>query len=51
MEKLEEEIEQIDAEMQGDAATDYKKIAELDERKTAAEERLLEIMEELEELE
>ncbi len=50
MEKLEEEIEQIDAEMQGEAATDYKKIAELDNRKNQAEERLLEIMEELEEL-
>ena len=51
MEKLEAEIEEIDAEMQGDAATDYKRIAELDARKTEAEERLLEIMEELEELE
>ena len=51
MEKLEVEIEEIDAEMQGDAATDYKKVAELDARKTEAEERLLEIMEELEELE
>ena len=51
MESLESEIEAIDAEMQGDAATDYKKVAELDARKTAAEERLLEIMEELEELE
>ena len=51
MEKLEAEIEEIDAEMQGDAATDYKKVAELDARKTEAEERLLEIMEELEELE
>jgi chromosome segregation ATPase len=51
MERLEAEIEEIDSEMQGDAATDYKKVAELDERKTKAEERLLEIMEELEELE
>ena len=51
MEKLEAEIEEIDAEMLGEAATDYKKIAELDERKNAAEERIFEIMEELEELE
>ena len=51
MEKLEAEIEEIDAEMQGDAATNYKKIAELDLRKTEIEERLLEIYEELEELE
>ncbi len=51
MEKLESEIEEIDAEMNGSAATDYKKVAELDNRKTEAEERLLEIMEELEELE
>ena len=51
MEKLESEIEEIDAEMNGSAATDYKKVAELDARKTEAEERLLEIMEELEELE
>ena len=50
MEKLEAEIEEIDAEMNGDAATDYKKVAELDARKTEVEERLLEIMEELEEL-
>ncbi len=51
MEKLEAEIEEIDSEMNGDAATDYKKVAELDARKTEVEERLLEIMEELEELE
>ena len=51
MEKLEAEIEEIDAEMNGSAAADYKKVAELDLRKTEAEERLLEIMEELEELE
>ena len=51
MEKLEAEIEEIDAEMQGEAATNYKRVAELDERKTQAEERLLEIMEELETLE
>jgi hypothetical protein len=48
--EIETEIEKIDGEMSGEAATDYKKIAELDERKTALEERLLEIYEELEEL-
>ena len=48
MEKLEAEIEEIDAEMNGEAATDYKKVAELDSRKTEIEERLLEIYEELE---
>ena len=48
MEKLEAEIEAIDAEMCGEAATDYKKVAELDARKTEIEERLLEIYEELE---
>ena len=50
MEALEAEIEEIDTEMSGDAATDYKRVAELDARKTEAEERLLEIYEELEEL-
>ena len=49
MEKLEAEIEEIDAQMSGDAATDYKKVAELDARKTEIEERLMEIYEELEE--
>ncbi len=48
MEKLEAEIEAIDEEMCGEAATDYKKVAELDARKTEIEERLLEIYEELE---
>ena len=51
MEKLEAEIEEIDAEMLGEAATNYKKVAELDARKTEIEERLLEIYEELESLE
>ena len=51
MAEIESEIERIDAEMSGDAATDYKKVAELDERKNALEERLLEIYEEIEELE
>ena len=46
-EKLEARIEEIDAELYGDAATDYKKAAELEEEKTAAEERLLEIYEDV----
>ncbi|MBR2335508.1 MAG: ABC-F family ATP-binding cassette domain-containing protein [Clostridia bacterium] len=50
MNDIEAEIEKIDAEMSGDAATDYKKVAELDEKKTSLEERLLEIYEELEDL-
>ena len=44
-EALEKEIEELDAELFGDAATDYTRAAELDARKTAAEERLLEIYE------
>jgi hypothetical protein len=48
MEKLEAEIEEIDAQMSGEAATDYKRVAELDARKTEIEERLMEIYEELE---
>ena len=47
MEKLEEELSLIEEEMNGEAATDYKKVAELDERKNAVEERLMEIYEEL----
>ena len=42
---LEREIEEIDAELFGEAASDYTRAAELDARKTAAEERLLEIYE------
>jgi len=42
---LEKEIETLDAELFGSAATDYTRAAELDARKTAAEERLLEIYE------
>ncbi len=42
-EKLEAQIEEIDAEMNGEAATDYTRLAELDEKKNALEERLLEI--------
>ena len=39
-EALEKEIEAIDAELFGSAASDYARAAELDARKTAAEERL-----------
>ena len=42
-EKIEKEIEEIDALMNGEAATDYTRLSELDERKNALEERLLEI--------
>ncbi len=45
---IEAEIEKIDAEMSGDAATDYVRVSELDARKSALEDRLLEIYEELE---
>jgi ATP-binding cassette subfamily F protein 3 len=46
-EKIENEIDCIDAQMSGDAAYDYKKLAELEEKKGALEERLLEIYEEI----
>ena len=46
--EIETEIDKIDAELAGDAATDYVRAAELDARKTELEERLLEIYEELE---
>lgn len=46
-EKLEARIEEIDGELYGSAATDYKKAAELEEEKNAAEERLLEIYEDI----
>lgn len=42
---LEREITEIDAELFGSAASDYTRAAELDARKTEAEERLLEIYE------
>ena len=51
MTSLEEELSRTEKEMQGDAATDYKKLSELDTRKNEIEERLMEIYEELEELE
>ena len=45
---LEAELEEIEALLCGEAATDYIKAAELDARRTAAEERLMEVYEELE---
>ncbi len=47
-EQLEARLEQLEEEMFGEASTDYKKVAELDAEKQAAEERLLEIYEILE---
>ena len=47
-EKIENELEQIEIDLFGEAATDYKKAAELTARKDELEERLLEIYEELE---
>ena len=43
----EAELEEISAALYGEAATDYKKAAELTERQEAVEERLLEIYEEI----
>ena len=45
--ELESELDFIEKEMMGDAATDYKRVAELDNRKNEIEERLLEIYEEI----
>ncbi len=45
--RLEEELETVEAEMMGDAATDYIRVAELDRRRNEIEERLLEIYEEI----
>ena len=42
-ERIEGQLEEIEAEMNGEAATDYTRLAELDEKKNALEERLLEI--------
>ena len=47
---LEARIEEIDLEMNGEAATDYLRVAELDKEKSGLEERLLEIYEALEDL-
>ena len=49
--ELESLLERIEEEMFGEAASDYVRAAELDEEKNKAEERLLEIYEELESLE
>lgn len=46
-EALEKELDELNAALYGDAATDYQKAAELDERRVRAEERLLEIYEEI----
>ncbi len=46
-EKIEKEIDEIDALMNGEAATDYARLSELDEKKNALEERLLEIYAEI----
>ena len=48
IETLEKELEQIEIDLFGEAATDYKKAAELTAKKDALEERLMEIYEELE---
>ena len=48
---LEAEIESIDEELCGSAATDYVRAAELDTRKSECEEALMAVYEELEELE
>ncbi len=44
--KLEDELEKIESEMYGSAASDYKRVAELDSRKNDIEERLMKIYEE-----
>lgn len=46
-EQLELRIDEIDALLYGEAATDYKRAAELEAEKTSAEERLLEIYEDI----
>ena len=43
--ELEAELEELDRELFGEAATDYVRAAEIDERKTAIEEELLELYE------
>ncbi len=49
--RLEARLEQIEQELFGSAASDYLRAAELDAEKTASEDRLLEVYEELEGLE
>ena len=46
-EKIEAELEEISKETSGEAAYDYVRLAELDQKKNELEERLLEIYEEL----
>jgi predicted DsbA family dithiol-disulfide isomerase len=46
-EKIEKELEEIAVQMEGEAAFDYVLLAELDNKKNALEERLLEIYEEI----
>ena len=46
--EIEEELEKIELEMNGEAAYDYTRLSELDIRKNELEERLFEIYEELE---
>ena len=46
--KIEDELSEIDAEMNGEAAYDYTRLTELDNKKNELEVRLLEIYEELE---
>ncbi|MBQ9783787.1 MAG: ABC-F family ATP-binding cassette domain-containing protein [Clostridia bacterium] len=48
IERLEAELEAVETEMAGDAAYDYVRLSELDTRKNALEERLLELYEEIE---
>ena len=48
MEALEKELSEVEEALMGEAAYDYKKAAELDNRKNGIEERLMEIYEELE---
>ena len=48
---LEQELEEIEAELSGSAATDYKRAAELDTLRSEKEDALMAIYEELEELE
>ncbi len=50
-ERLEKRLDEISAELYGDAASDYVRAAELDKEKEETEEKLLLIYEELEELE
>ena len=45
--EIETELAAIEEEMNGSAATDYVRLAELDTKKNALEERLLEIYEEI----